>query len=78
MIILVHLLTDQMVPELVAQALLVLFQVIGNPHISDEEKLLPIDLIGRLARIPTGELDFKFPKTLTSRLKVLECINIQV
>lgn len=54
MIVLIHLIEDQMVPELLAQALLVIFQVIGNPHINDEEKLLPTDLIGRLARIPTG------------------------
>jgi hypothetical protein len=56
MIILIHLITDQAAPERVAQALLVLFRVIGDPKIDDEEKILPSDLIGRLARIPTGNL----------------------
>ncbi|CAF4557039.1 unnamed protein product, partial [Rotaria magnacalcarata] len=31
-----------------------LFRVIGNPRIDDEEKILPSDIIGRLARIPSG------------------------
>lgn len=54
MIILVRLITDLTAAEWMAQALLVLFRVIGDPHVDDEEKILPTDLIGRLARIPSG------------------------
>lgn len=36
------------------RALLALFKVVNDPKIDEEEKILPIDLIGRLARVPTG------------------------
>jgi hypothetical protein len=57
MIILIRLVSDITAPECVAQALLVLFRVIGDPKIDDEDKILPTDLIGRLARIPTGNVN---------------------
>ena len=33
---------------------MVLFEAIADPRIDDEAKLLPTDIIGRLAHIPTG------------------------
>lgn len=54
MIILIRLIPDLPAPESVARALLILFRVIGDSNIEDDEKFLPTDLIGRLARIPTG------------------------
>lgn len=54
MIILIRLITNFTAAEWMAQALLVLFRVIGDSKVDDEEKILPTDLIGRLARIPSG------------------------
>lgn len=54
MIILIRLISDLSAPEWIARALMILFRVIGDSHIEDEDKILPTDLIGRLARIPTG------------------------
>ena len=81
MIILVRLITDLTAAEWMAQALLVLFRVIGDPHVDDEEKILPTDLIGRLARIPSGlQQRNSLEKNNQKKIffKVLECINIQV
>lgn len=80
MIILIRFISDSTAPEWMAQALLVLFRVIGDAQIEDEEKILPTDLIGRLARIPSG-----LPKRISLQenrnvhsFQVLDCINIQV
>jgi len=54
MIILIRLISELTAPERIAGALLILFRVIGDPNIDDEDKILATDLIGRLARIPTG------------------------
>jgi len=62
MIILIRLISDLTVPERIARALMTLFRVIGDPDIDDEDKILPTDLIGRLARIPTGFNRRKFSK----------------
>ncbi len=62
MIILIRLIAELTAPEWIAQALMILFRVIGDPNIDDEEKILPTDLIGRLARIPTGFSGENFEK----------------
>jgi hypothetical protein len=66
MIILIRLIPNLTAPECIAEALMILFRVIGDPHIDDEDKLLPTDLIGRLARIPTGfnRKDFFFKNNI--------------
>ncbi len=65
--------------EWIGQALMILFRVISDVHIDDEEKLLPTDIIGRLAHIPTGFLLTRICKIRYNDLfKVSEYINIQV
>ncbi|UJR37586.1 hypothetical protein I4U23_030284 [Adineta vaga] len=54
MIILIRLIDETTAAEWIGRALLILFRVIGDPRIADEDKLLPTDIIGRLAHIPTG------------------------
>ncbi|CAF4756830.1 unnamed protein product [Rotaria sp. Silwood1] len=54
MIMLIRLFPDIIASEWISQALMTLFRIIGDPHIDDEEKLVPTDIIGRLARLPTG------------------------
>ena len=54
MIICIRLISDMNVTQWIGQGLMVLFQAIADPRIDDEEKLLPTDIIGRLAHIPTG------------------------
>ncbi|CAF1240359.1 unnamed protein product [Rotaria sordida] len=54
MIILIHLFPDIIASEWISQTLITLFRIIADPYIDDEEKILPTDIIGRLARIPTG------------------------
>ncbi|CAF4390004.1 unnamed protein product, partial [Rotaria sordida] len=53
MIILIHLFPDIIASEWISQTLITLFRIIADPYIDDEEKILPTDIIGRLARIPT-------------------------
>jgi hypothetical protein len=54
MIILIRLIAEMAATEWIGRALMILFRVIGDQTIDAEEKLLPTDIIGRLARIPTG------------------------
>lgn len=54
MIILIRLMNEASAAEWISRALLLLFRVIADPQLDDEEKLLPTDIIGRLAHIPTG------------------------
>jgi hypothetical protein len=54
MIICIRLILDTDVTQWIGQGLMVLFEAIANPRIDDEDKLLPTDIIGRLAHIPTG------------------------
>jgi hypothetical protein len=62
MIILIRLISDLTAPESIARALLILFRIIGDSHIDDEDKILPTDLIGRLGRVPTGFKTENFEK----------------
>ena len=54
MIIVIRLINETVAAEWIGRALLILFRVIGDPRIDAEDKLLPTDIIGRLAHIPTG------------------------
>ncbi|CAF1118371.1 unnamed protein product [Adineta ricciae] len=54
MIIVIRLINETVAAEWIGRALLILFRVIGDPRVDDEDKLLPTDIIGRLAHIPTG------------------------
>jgi hypothetical protein len=54
MIILIRLISEMNATEWIGRALMILFRVIGDPNVDVEEKLLPTDIIGRLARIPAG------------------------
>ncbi|CAF3732060.1 unnamed protein product, partial [Rotaria magnacalcarata] len=54
MIILIRIFSEVNATTWIGEALMTLFRVIGNPRIDDEEKILPSDIIGRLARIPSG------------------------
>lgn len=81
MIILIRLVSGSTAPEWMAQALLVLFRVIGDGKIEDEDKILPTDLIGRLARIPSGLRGtprISFDALDYVLFQVLDYINIQV
>jgi hypothetical protein len=67
MIVLIHLISDFGAPECIAQALLILFRVIGDPKIDEVDKILPTDLIGRLARIPTGKFQVRKKKSIIQK-----------
>lgn len=54
MIILIRIFPEIDATHWIGEALMTLFRVIGDPYIGDEDKLLPTDIIGRLARIPSG------------------------
>ncbi|CAF3714365.1 unnamed protein product [Adineta steineri] len=54
MITVIRLINDRTAAEWIGRALMILFRVISNKRIDDEEKILPTDIIGRLAHIPTG------------------------
>ncbi|CAF3320546.1 unnamed protein product [Rotaria socialis] len=54
MIILIRIFSEVNATAWIAEALMTLFRVIGDRRIDDEEKILPSDIIGRLARIPSG------------------------
>ena len=57
MIVLIRLLNDVEPTEWISRGLMALFKAISDPKIDEEEKLLPIDIIGRLGHIPTGRMD---------------------
>lgn len=56
MIVVIRLLTGVEPTEWMSRALMILYKPISDPKIDEEEKLLAIDIIGRLAHIPTGEI----------------------
>ena len=60
MIGLIRLFRDINTSKSMGQALMTLFQLISDRSIDDEEKILPTDIIGRLARISTGDKMMKF------------------
>ena len=54
MIVLIRLISDVNATQWIGQMLTILFRVIKDPHMNDDDKVLTADIIGRLARIPTG------------------------
>jgi hypothetical protein len=54
MIVNIRLMIDTNPSTWIAQSLLVLFDVLINSKIDDDEKILATDIIGRLAHIPSG------------------------
>lgn len=54
MIILIRFISNADTTHWIGQALMILFTAIADSQLNDEEKILPCDLIGRLARIPIG------------------------
>ena len=56
MIVVIRLLTGVEPTEWMSRALIILYEAIGDPKLDEEEKLLAIDIIGRLAHIPTGDI----------------------